>query len=140
MGRELNFDALPRFFRFALVGCVGYGVDVAVLNFAVAWLQAGPYRGRVLSYICAATVTWKLNSWFTFTDARRHEYAKEWAKFVCLNGIGGAINYGAYALFIHNVTASPINQALGVALGSLSGLSVNYILSRKLVFANAGLP
>jgi len=137
MRRELRFDALPRFFRFALVGCVGYGVDVSVLNLAVAWLHAGPYRGRVLSYLCAATVTWSLNSWFTFADVRSHEPTKEWAKFVCLNGIGGAVNYGAYALFIHAVTVSPINQAVGVALGSLCGLSLNYILSRRLVFVRA---
>jgi putative flippase GtrA len=128
---------LPRFWRFALIGCVGYCVDVAVLYAATTWSHAGPYRGRLLSFVCAATVTWALNRRFTFHDMRSREHAKEWAKFVCLNGLGGAVNYAVYALFIYATASSPFAQAIGVALGSLSGLSINYFVSRHLVFVSA---
>jgi putative flippase GtrA len=134
VGKTLDPNLLPRFLRFALVGCAGYLVDVAVLYVATGWLHLDPYRGRLLSYVCASTATWRLNACFTFMDMRDRGYVREWAKFVCVNAVGGAANYGAYAFFIHQVSSTPFFQAVGVAIGSLSGLSINYFLSRKLVF------
>jgi putative flippase GtrA len=134
MTKTLDLNLLPRFLRFGLVGCAGYVVDVAVLYAATGWFHLGPYSGRLISYLCAATTTWRLNASFTFMDMRSSGYVKEWAKFICVNTVGGVANYGAYAFFIHQVSSAPIFQAVGVAIGSLSGMGINYFLSRKFVF------
>jgi putative flippase GtrA len=133
----LSLNSLPRFFRFALVGCAGYGVDVAALYVAIYCLGAGPYWGRVFSYFCASSSTWYMNRLITFPDVRSNQFAAEWLKFVLLNGVGGIVNYLTYAIYMHSGPSSVATPAVAVALGSLSGLGVNYILSRKLVFSGA---
>jgi putative flippase GtrA len=133
----LRLNSLPRFFRFAIVGCAGYGVDVAALYVAIYGLGAGLYWGRVFSYFCASSSTWYMNRLITFADARSDQLAAEWLKFVLLNGVGGVVNYMTYAIYLHYGYSSAATPAVAVALGSLSGLGVNYILSRKLVFPSA---
>ncbi|MGH8576331.1 MAG: GtrA family protein, partial [Gammaproteobacteria bacterium] len=49
-----------RFLRFGLVGTAGFVVDAAALTAAMAWLGLGPYGGRVVSYLAAATFTWAM--------------------------------------------------------------------------------
>jgi putative flippase GtrA len=133
----LRLNSLPRLFRFAIVGCAGYGVDVAALYVAIYGLGAGPYWGRVFSYLCASSSTWYMNRLITFADLRSDKLAGEWLKFVLLNGVGGVVNYIAYTIYLHYGFSSAATPAVGVALGSLSGFGVNYILSRKLVFRGA---
>ena len=133
----MRLNSLPRFFRFAIVGCVGYGVDVAALYVAIYGLGAGLYWGRVFSYLCASSSTWYMNRQITFADLRSDKFAREWLKFVLLNGVGGVVNYITYTIYLHYGFSSAATPAVAVALGSLSGLGVNYILSRKLVFRGA---
>jgi putative flippase GtrA len=133
----LRLNSLPRFFRFALVGCAGYVVDVAALYVAIYGLGTGLYWGRVFSYLCASSSTWYMNRLITFADLRSDKFAGEWLKFVLLNGVGGVVNYITYTIYLHYGISSTAAPAVAVALGSLSGLGVNYILSRKLVFRGA---
>jgi len=133
----LRLNALPRFVRFAIVGCAGYGVDVGALYVAVYGLGAGLYWGRVFSYLCASSSTWYMNRLITFADVRSDKLAGEWLKFVLLNGVGGVVNYMTYAICLHYGPSSATTPAVAVAFGSLSGLGVNYMLSRRLVFSGA---
>lgn len=137
----MRLNSLPRFFRFAIVGCAGYGVDVAALYVAIYGLGAGLYWGRVFSYLCASSSTWYMNRRITFADLRSDKFAGEWLKFVLLNGVGGVVNYVTYTVYLHYSLHSGFSfaatPAVAVAFGSLSGLGVNYILSRKLVFPSA---
>jgi putative flippase GtrA len=55
-------------------------------------------------------------------------------RFVTLNLFGGAVNYGVYAAYISMHAASSAVPAIGVALGSIAGMFVNFYLSRRLVF------
>jgi putative flippase GtrA len=130
----LRLNSVPRFFRFALVGCAGYGIDVAALYIAIFALGTGPYLGRVFSYLCASSATWYLNRLITFADTRSDMFATEWLKFVLLNSLGGVVNYATYAAYLKYSPWSAATPAVGVALGSLCGLGVNYTFSRKLVF------
>jgi putative flippase GtrA len=83
----LRLNSLPRFLRFGIVGCAGYGVDVAALYVAIYGFGAGFYWGRLFSYLCAASSTWYMNRLFTFGDLRSDKFAGEWLKFVLLNGV-----------------------------------------------------
>jgi len=120
------------FLSFAVVGTIGFVVDLGVLYVVAPTL--GWYGGRVLSFLAAASVTWALNRRFTF--AGRHSGAsivREYLRYL-LTMLGGAlVNYGAYVLTLHWL-GGPLAPALGVALGSCAGLAVNFLTARFLVF------
>ena len=129
---------LPRligeFLRFGVVGTAGFLVDVAVLTAAMA-VGAGPYGGRVLSYLAAATATWALNRAWTFRHRGRPVSAtRQWLLFLLVNLIGFVANYGTYAALLSNLPLVQAYPALGVAAGSIAGLAGNFLLSRRIVF------
>ena len=127
--------------RFGAVGIAGLLVDLAVL-FVLAPLL-GWYAGRVLSFLAAASATWWLNRRFTFAasatdagDADARAALPVWHEYVryIVSMLGGAVvNYTAYVMTLHFVTA-PWAPALGVALGSLAGMSLNFVAARYFVF------
>jgi putative flippase GtrA len=129
-----RLDNLPQFIRFGIVGCIGYGVDVCVLYFVLYGLDFGHYGGRVISYLAAATTTWYLNRHFTFKHSRSENRSREWARFVALNTIGGTINYIVYSAYIGLYSTSMSAPAIGVAAGSLAGLIVNFLVSKRFAF------
>jgi putative flippase GtrA len=55
---------------------------------SIYFLQTGPYLGRAISYICAATSTWYLHRHLTFADGRSDRKFREWLRFAVLNSIG----------------------------------------------------
>jgi putative flippase GtrA len=125
---------LRRFVRFSLVGFIGFVVDASTLSLCLWALQLGPYEGRLVSYLAAATSTWLLNRRFTFADAARDRAAAQWSRFLAVNAIGGAVNYGTYAGLIAMADLVANQPVLGVAAGSLAGLIFNFTGSRLLVF------
>jgi putative flippase GtrA len=124
---------MTRFLRFALVGALGFGVDVAIL-YPVAWLGAGWLLGRLCSWLGAASFTWIANRRFTFAMATAPS-VREWAAFLAANSLGGAVNWAAYAGAITAVPWVAAHPFVGVAIGSLAGLAVNFALSSRVVFA-----
>jgi putative flippase GtrA len=125
---------IEQFLRFGVVGTVGFVVDSAVLLGLMA-LGLGPYAGRILSYLVAASSTFALNRAWTFRTARRDApLAAQWGRFVLLNMAGFAANYGTYAALIAGVPLVAANPVLGVAAGSLAGMFINFGLSRRFVF------
>jgi len=125
--------SVSQFLRFAQVGVAGFVVDCACLTFFL-WLGTGFFAGRGLSYLCAATATWVMNRVWTFANTNR-SLLRQWEKFLSANAIGGAINYGVSAVlaieFPYLIGPYPV---LAVAAGSLSGLIVNFGLSKRFVF------
>ncbi|RYF40540.1 MAG: GtrA family protein, partial [Comamonadaceae bacterium] len=108
---------------------------VAVL-YAVApglgWLG-----GRVVSFLAAASATWLLNRRFTFAASPSDgglgaEYLRYLSAMVC----GAAINYLVYAAVLWWTPEKPYTAAIGVALGSIAGLAVNFATARRLVFTD----
>jgi putative flippase GtrA len=120
--------------RFGLVGAIGFVMDVSVLYLALALLGVGPYAGRAISYLVAASTTWYLNRRITFHGRSSPALAREWSRFVLLNAAGGAINYAVYAAWVRYAGHAGVAPGAGVALGSAAGLLVNFTLSRQLVF------
>jgi putative flippase GtrA len=132
---------LGEFLRFGLVGTAGFLVDVAILYLGAPLL--GWHAARVVSFFAAATSTWELNRHFTFQDAASkavgvstwHQYFRY---LVAMLG-GGVFNYLAYAATIHFAPGAGA-PALGVAIGSIAGLFVNFLSARFLVFRSSSKP
>jgi putative flippase GtrA len=122
-----------QFVRFGLVGIAGFAVDAAVLALALV-LGAGVFWGRGISYVAAASCTWALNRRWTFRD-RSSGWAAQWARFLAVNALGGAVNYGVYAfLVLHHDGVSIVFPVFAAAVGSLCGLAFNFLLSKRMVF------
>ena len=122
--------------RFGVVGALGFVVDSAVLLAAMA-AGAGPYGGRVLSYLAAASTTWAVNRAWTFRGAGGGPAHRQWARFLVVNLFGFAMNYGTYALLVTTVPLVAGHPVLGVAAGALVGMTGNFVLSRRFVFGAA---
>ena len=126
--------------RFGIVGGIGFLVDAGVL-YAMLSLGLGPYSGRVVSFLAAATTTFFLNRSFTF---RRHSPSGthpapthpmgEWLVYLGLMVIGGLVNYGTYAAAV--ALSEPVHRfpVIGVALGSVAGMAINFWTSKTMVF------
>ena len=129
---------LPRqFLTFCAIGTLGFLVDLAVL-YALAPLL-GWMAGRVASFLAAATVTWWFNRRFTFGGTAgqpKDGAARQLSRYLALMLGGAAVNYGAYAATLMLVE-HPHAPALGVALGSIAGLGINFLSARFLVFGRA---
>jgi putative flippase GtrA len=123
-----------KFLRFAMVGAAGFLVDAAILAFGLHIVGLDKYLARALSFVCAATFTWAANRRFTFRDTASQSRAREWARFLAVNGVGGLINYGTYAALVTFAAAPFSNPFLALACGSLMGLAFNFFGSKLLVF------
>lgn len=126
-----------QFFRFCAVGAVGFAVDAGLLWLLLESAAMGPYAGRIVSFLAAATVTWALHRVFTFPDARRGPRGRQWLHFVAVNGAGALLNYGVYALLIATTALFAQNPVLAVAAGSAVALAVNFTANRLWVFRHA---
>jgi len=123
-----------QFLRFGVVGVAGFLVDAGVLT-AMLWLGLGPYAGRVVSYLAAASTTFALNRAWTFRSASREvPVAAQWGRFVLLNLVGFVANYGTYAALVAGTEVVAAHPVIGVAAGSLAGMFLNFGLSRRYVF------
>jgi putative flippase GtrA len=122
-----------RFFRFAIVGVIGFGVDAGVVAALIRVLAVDAYQARICSYFFAAATTWWLNRRFTFHSASPP--AREFLTFLLANAFGALINLGVYSAIIAWRGSGGWIPVIAVAIGSLAGLFTNFFLSSKLVFA-----
>ena len=125
---------IRKFMLFSIAGGAGFVVDTAVLYLLKGAL--GPYVARVISFLCAVFTTWLINRSFAF-KAQVAAHIPIWREFLNYLGamiLGGAVNYGVFAVlvaFIPLVAAQPV---IGVAAGVAAGMFVNFLLADKLVF------
>jgi putative flippase GtrA len=130
---ERNMREFRRFFTFAIVGVIGFVVDASVLYLGI-FVGLGLRLGRVFSYLAAVTTTWALNRIFTFKAPSHRGLWSEWAHFSVSQLGGAAANLGVYYVLIHVSALVAAHPVLGVAAGSLSGLTLNYVVARVFVF------
>lgn len=127
---------MKQLFRFVVVGSLGFLVDAGVLQVLIFALGTNPYLARIFSFLGAASTTWWLNRHYTFS-VRHAPSQREWGRYLSLMILGAAINYGAYALCLVHIPRVSAQPWLGVAAGSLAGLWVNFLTSRRLFGGHA---
>jgi len=132
------------FIRFAIIGCLGFLVDLISMITLSFWLA--PMTARAGAFWFAATSNWLWNRTFTFNDRRKMTLKKmthQWAHFIFCSGISFIPNWGCYYLLIHFLTPSS-ESALAFSLwpylamlpGIMIGLLLNYAFSRFWIFSN----
>jgi len=122
---------VAQFFRFGLVGTLGFITDAGVL-WLLLQVGVGPYVGRIFSFLCGSTVTWALNRRFTFRHAGGG--SGQWLRYVLLTGIGAGINYGTYVLCLQLSADMRAMPVAAVAVGSVTAMFFNFFISKYAVF------
>jgi putative flippase GtrA len=126
-----------QFLRFAVVGTAGFLVNEAALFALLRLAGLDPYSGQAVAFLFAATFTWWGNRWLTFrahAAGTAQGMAREWAKFIAANALGGAVNYAIYASLVTFAPAPFDSPFLGVVAGTLAGLIFNFTMSKRFVF------
>lgn len=117
--------------RFCVVGAVGFVIDAGILQLLVLGAHANPYAARVASFMVAASATWLMNRRYTFA-ATRHPTRMEWLRYIGFMSLGALVNYGVFALCIAFWASARAQPWLGVAVGSVASLGLNFTTSRLL--------
>ena len=119
---------------FGVAGVVGYVVDATITTLLESYL--GVYFARVPSFLAAATTTWLINRTFTFGAHSSHHTSiiKEYFHYLSLMVVGLAVNYAAYAISITVLQGGRYAVLICVAIGSLAGLLVNFVVSKRYIF------
>ncbi len=123
----------PQLWRFGLSGVGGLAVDVLVLYLALG-AGLGYFLGRALSFLCAVWATWQLNRRFTFHAEAEPASWRQWWQYLAAMSGGGAVNYGAYSAAVLLLPRHPLTGMYAVAIGSLAGMTLNFIGAKWLVF------
>lgn len=119
---------------FGIAGTLGFLVDAGVVTLLVNGLGWGPYRARLMSFLCAVAATFAFNRRYTFKAGAEASLLRQGAQYL-LAMIGGlAVNYAVYAALVQAFDAVRSWPIIGVAAGSIAGVLVNYLSARYLVF------
>lgn len=130
---EARVRILVQFVMFGMVGLVGLVIDtgtVYALRHAV-----GLYVAGLAAYFTAATGTWLCNRLWTFRHmGRTVKWHVQWRRFLTANLGGFVINRGVYMLLVTFVAVAAREPVIAVFAGAVAGMTLNFNLSRKLVF------
>lgn len=130
---SMTKSTFSQFLRFGISGGIGFLVDVAVLYLAMA-AGADFYLGRGISFLCAVFATWQINRNYAFKPSGAMSLWQEWWRYLLAMLGGGAINYLCSAVAVALLPPSPLAPMIAVAIGSIAGMSVNFISSKLFVF------
>lgn len=119
---------------FCIAGTLGFVVDAGVVSLLVNGLGWDPYLGRLVSFLCAVVATFAFNRRYTFAASETQPLPRQFARYLLAMTGGFAVNYGAYALLVWRVELVREWPVIGVAVGSVLGLAVNFVSSRFWVF------
>lgn len=122
---------MNQFLRFCIVGAIGFLIDAGILQALVVGMDSNPYGARIISFLAAASGTWLLNRRYTFAVDKKPK-TSEWLYYMACMVLGALVNYGAYAFSITSWDIIAKQPWLGVAIGSIAGLGVNFATSRML--------
>jgi putative flippase GtrA len=124
--------------RFSLVGALGFLVDAGVLHLLVFEWHANLFAARVVSFIAAVFATWLTNRTTTFGSGANSAGALfvEWLRYLLSSIVGGATNYAVFVIMVQLFTSVRNSPTIGVAVGSIAGMCMNYVLYSEFVFSS----
>lgn len=125
-------SVLRQIIFFGFAGVVGFAVDTLVLYLLKS--AFGLYWARFFSFVAAVWVTWMINRHITFTEKRYTHWYQELAYYFLCMTVGGVVNLATYMLLVSQNTIIVQYPIIGVAVGSLAGMIVNFLNSKFFIF------
>jgi len=114
------------FFKFVIVGGIGFLVDFSIL-FGLIYCAFSPMEARFISFPLALITTFFLNKFFAFQN--KEALLKQFIQYIIASLAGIAINLGSYKIFLYDV-----NPQISVILSSATALICNFLLYKYVVF------
>jgi putative flippase GtrA len=126
---------------FVIAGAIGFVVDAGILQLLSRVLGVEVHLARLLSFLCSSATTWRINRRYTF-DGRGAGGPQftEWLRYLWSSAAGGLVNYGTFSAWIAMAGSGGLHPIIGVAVGSIAGMSVNYALYSHYVFRRRANP
>jgi putative flippase GtrA len=122
------------FFRFCVVGGIGFIVDFSVLK-GVVYLGMSPINGRFVSVVVAVTATFMVNRAWTFrAHAGHRSLVRELSTYFAVQSAGFAANFAVYTSIIAGIPALHGRLLPPMVAGTAAGLIINYLGAKHLVF------
>ena len=125
--------------RFACAGSAGFAADYLTVLFCVQVFMLSPYTARIFSFMAAVFTTYVINKRFTFvTRIREGSRSPGLLPYAGTMLLGLCANYGIYMAVLDILPSPAVPLQLGLLLavgtGSLTGMSVNFLLCRRVLF------
>ena len=117
--------------RFCIVGSIGFVIDAGLTLLFTQTAHWQPEMARVVGFLFAATATWQLNRRFTF---RSNASVRSLLPYIALAAAGAAVNFAIFVVWLRLAGTSPPQILLGVALGAVAALTLNFAVSRRFVY------
>lgn len=124
---------MREFLLFAIAGLCGFVVDTAVLYALTEAL--GPFYARGVSFVAAVLATWLINRTFAFRERKSAlSIKREFVSYLVLMLAGGAVNYAVYSGLVISYPLVQKHLIIGVAVGSIAGMLINFLVSRYVLY------
>jgi putative flippase GtrA len=125
---------MRRIASFATAGVAGYLVDAGALQLLVHGVGMPALGARVISFVAAVFATWLINRRYTFAAPAKPGLLAEWWRYFMSSLAGGVVNYLTFAVAITQLPLARQYLFFAVAIGSASGMIVNFLLYSEFVF------
>jgi putative flippase GtrA len=119
---------------FAAVGTVGFLLDAAIVWALTQFTNITPIWAKLIAFPFAVTLTWLLNRNSTFKARKQPNYLKEWAKYIQVNSLGAITNNASFIILVAKIDYLYQQPIIAVALGSIIGMTFNYLGSKIWIF------
>lgn len=123
-----HHHSLREFFKFALVGLLNTGVDVALFSLLV-WLGGAYLAAQLVSYTCGAANSYLLNKAWTFRSCGLSY--REMLRFAVVNLVSLGISVALLALLHDQVGLGLVAAKGGATAGALAA---NFLGNKLWVF------
>ena len=127
---------LREFLRFCAVGSAGFVVDAGLL-LALVSTGVSPVAARLVSVPAAVVTTWWLNRIWTFARAARVAPHRQLWGYLLVQGVGALTNFAVFATILALVEPTRVAALSAMAVGSGTGLLVNFTGVRRYIFRSA---
>lgn len=119
--------------QFGIAGAAGFAADAGVL-YALLALGLNPYAARLISFLFAVFVTWRINRRYTFSAYQKESAWREWLHYLLAMSAGGICNYGIYAWLIWLLPPHHFTPMIALGAGSVGGMIINFCSAKFWVF------
>ena len=127
MGLIQSAKERERFFKFAIVGAIGFGVDFVTYNIVRSGIGFSPGVSSVISFCTAVSSNFLFNRYWTYPDSRSKSVVKQVLQFSIVNVAGLIIRTTIFVL---------IHEGL---VKFFEGVLVDFIISARVIGENVSL-
>jgi putative flippase GtrA len=129
--QRLTVSVGPQFFKFGIVGAIGFLVDTATVYALRGWIgiYAAGFAGSAVSVSC----TLPLNRNWTFRAASGSLH-RQLPLYIGVTLLALALNRSVFVALVALVPICARQPVFAVAAGAISGMSISFILGRSVVF------